>query len=104
MLAASRGKPQTPKRKRVVVIFKVLNFLAEEQSLPWMNTWPFGPGYSEGWISVALKFLLIAAILGGIALFLRILFGPGGPLRDKEFDEPEDGGSQNASGRRKKDD
>jgi len=70
-----------------------------------MNTWPFGPGYSEGWVSVVLKFILIAAILGGIALFLRILFGPGGPLRDKEFDNPPgDGGAGDASRRREKDD
>ncbi len=66
----------------------VLRFLAEEPRPQWMDTWPFGPGYSEGWISVTLKFLLIAVILGGIALFLRLLFGPGGPLRDKEFDQP----------------
>ena len=36
-----------------------------------------------------LKGLFIAAILGGMAWLLRYLFGPGGPLRDKEFDEPD---------------
>jgi len=86
------------------VNFTSLIFFVQEQSPPWKNTWPFGPGYSEGWVSVALKFVLIAAILGGIALFLRILFGPGGPLRDKEFDDPKKGGPGDASESGKKDD
>ncbi len=55
----------------------------------WHKTWPFGPGIEEGFISVVLKGLFIAAILGGMAWLLRYLFGPGGPLRDKEFEEPD---------------
>jgi len=55
----------------------------------WHKTWPFGPGLDEGFFSVFLKGLFIAAILGGMAWLLRWLFGPGGPLREKEFDEPD---------------
>lgn len=55
----------------------------------WHKTWPFGPGLEEGFFSVVLKGLFILAILGGMAWLLRYLFGPGGPLRDKEFDEPD---------------
>ncbi|WP_027185812.1 hypothetical protein [Desulfovibrio inopinatus] len=71
----------------------MLQFLAQasksilpDVSLP--NTWPFGPGYSEGFWSVVLKYGFIAIIFAFIALMLRFLFGPGGPLRDKEFDLP----------------
>ncbi|MFU2210869.1 MAG: hypothetical protein AB7D37_20820 [Desulfovibrio sp.] len=55
----------------------------------WHKTWPFGPGLEEGFFSVILKGIFILAILGGMAWLLRYLFGPGGPLRDKEFDEPD---------------
>ncbi len=58
----------------------------------WRETWPFGPGYSEGFVSTILKFGLIAVFFAAIALFLRYLFGPGGWLRDKEFDAPPPGG------------
>ncbi len=67
-----------------------LLFLAASTVEPrWHETWPFGPGLEEGFFSVVLKALFIAAILGGMAWLLRYLFGPGGPLRDKEFDEPD---------------
>ena len=49
------------------------------------STWPFGPGYSEGWLITVTKFLFIGAVFGVICLFLRVLFGPGGRLRPKEF-------------------
>ena len=55
----------------------------------WHKTWPFGPGLEEGFFSVVLKGLFILAILGGMAWLLRYLFGPGGPRRDKEVDEPD---------------
>jgi hypothetical protein len=55
----------------------------------WHKTWPFGPGVQEGFFSVVLKGLFILAILGGMAWLLRYLFGPGGPLRDKDFEEPD---------------
>jgi len=64
-------------------------FLAAAGGGPdWRETWPFGPGYSEGLVSTVLKFGLIAVFFVAIALFLRFLFGPGGWMRDKEFDLP----------------
>ncbi len=70
--------------------FSFVHFFCRAQEPGWKNTWPFGPGWSEGWESTVLKFLLIAVILGGISLLLRFLFGPGGPMRPREFDEPDD--------------
>ena len=73
-----------------MVFFDMWQFLVETVVEPsWHKTWPFGPGLGEGLFSVVLKGLFIAAILGGMAWLLRYLFGPGGPLRDKEFDEPD---------------
>ncbi len=67
-----------------------LVFLAASTVEPsWHKTWPFGPGLTEGLFSVVLKGLFIAAILGGMAWLLRFLFGPGGPLRDKDIDQPD---------------
>lgn len=37
-----------------------------------------------------MQVLVFALLFGIIMLFLRLLFGPGGPLREKEWDsEPE---------------
>ena len=71
-------------------LFDTLTFFAAAALEPsWHKTWPFGPGLDEGFLSVFLKGVFIAAILGGMAWLLRWLFGPGGPLREKEFDEPD---------------
>jgi hypothetical protein len=71
-------------------LFDSIVFLAASNVEPgWHKTWPFGPGITEGFFSVVLKGLFILAILGGMAWLLRFLFGPGGPMRDKEFDEPD---------------
>ena len=73
-----------------MALWNSLFFFASSTVEPsWHKTWPFGPGLGEGFFSVVLKGLFIAAILGGMAWLLRYLFGPGGPLRDKEFDEPD---------------
>lgn len=61
-------------------------FLAQVQPT-WRETWPFGPGYAEGWLSTFLKFAFIAVIFGVIVLGLRLLFGPGGPMRGKDWDD-----------------
>ncbi|THB63491.1 MAG: hypothetical protein D6E12_16845 [Desulfovibrio sp.] len=45
--------------------------------------WPFGHG--GFWPSVA-RLAFMAAILVGIGLFLRYLFGPGGPMRGEGFE------------------
>ncbi len=62
----------------------------------WRDTWPFGPGWAEGWVSSILKFGLIAVIFLAIAGLLRFLFGPGGFMRDKEFDLPPEASDQAA--------
>jgi hypothetical protein len=64
-----------------------LTFLAQAQPM-WRDTWPFGPGYAEGWLSTVLKFGFIGVIFLLICLFLRLAFGPGGWLREKHWDEP----------------
>jgi len=66
---------------------ETLLFLAQAEPL-WRSTWPFGPGYAEGWLSTVLKFAFIGVIFLLICGFLRLAFGPGGFLREKEWDEP----------------
>ena len=53
---------------------------------PW-DFWPFGPGYGERWVLVIARFGFIIGILAFVALVLRLLLGPKGPLRDKWIDE-----------------
>lgn len=48
--------------------------------------WPFGQGFTGGWIMTLSKFVFIGAILAVILGFLRLLFGPSGYFRDKEMD------------------
>lgn len=50
-------------------------------------SWPFNRYAYEGgfWFSVA-RFVFVALLLGAIALILRLLFGPKGPLREKGFE------------------
>jgi hypothetical protein len=64
-----------------------LSFLVQAEPL-WRNTWPFGPGYAEGWLSTLLKFAFIGLVFLLICGFLRLAFGPGGWLREKHWDEP----------------
>jgi uncharacterized membrane protein len=59
-------------------------FLAA-QSEGW-GTWPFGQGFTAGWLMTLSKFVFIGLILGLIMLALRFLFGPRGPLRDKDLE------------------
>lgn len=53
---------------------------------PQWSHWPFGPGFGGTWSAIA-RLLFVAAILGFITLFLRILFGPRGIFRDHELDK-----------------
>jgi uncharacterized membrane protein len=46
--------------------------------------WPF---VVEGWWEAAAKAALLIGILLAIGVFLRLLYGPGGPLRPKDLDE-----------------
>jgi len=54
---------------------------------PQWRAWPFNSGYGEHILPAIARFIFISLIMGGILLFLRLLFGPGGPLRDKELEE-----------------
>ena len=54
---------------------------------PEWRAWPFNSGYGEHILPALARFVFVSLIIGGILLFLRLLFGPGGPLRDKELDE-----------------
>ncbi|MGE4299694.1 MAG: hypothetical protein AB7E47_16870 [Desulfovibrionaceae bacterium] len=50
--------------------------------------WPFSyNGYGGGLLPMVAKFLFVAAIFVALILFLRFLFGPGGPLREDWIDE-----------------
>jgi len=51
------------------------------------SRWPFGPSLTGGWLLTISKFLFIGLALAGIIVLLRLVFGPGGWLRDKELDE-----------------
>jgi|SRR6056297_703415 len=55
---------------------------------PGWFSWPFGPSFTGGWILSLSKFVFIGLVLALILWLLRWAFGPGGPLRDKEFDCP----------------
>lgn len=55
-------------------------------SQPEWRLWPFGPGYGDSMLPAAARLLFAVAILGGILLFLRALFGPNGIWRDKELE------------------
>ncbi|WP_461210717.1 SHOCT domain-containing protein [Desulfocurvus sp. DL9XJH121] len=46
--------------------------------------WPFG-GETSPWLAGALRILFTALVFAALAWGLRLLFGPGGHLRPKEF-------------------
>ena len=54
---------------------------------PQWRAWPFNSGYGETLLPAVARLLFVTMIMGVILLFLRLLFGPGGPLRDKELEE-----------------
>ncbi|BDQ32885.1 SHOCT domain-containing protein [Pseudodesulfovibrio portus] len=54
---------------------------------PQWKAWPFNSGYGEHLFPAVARLLFVSLIIGAILLFLRLLFGPGGPLRDKELEE-----------------
>jgi uncharacterized membrane protein len=59
-------------------------FFSRAASSGW-EFWPFGPGYGGGWGPVLARYGFALVLLVLVALFLRLLFGPGGRLRPKEF-------------------
>lgn len=54
---------------------------------PQWRAWPFNSGYGEHILPAVARLLFVSLIIGAVLLFLRLLFGPGGPLRDKELEE-----------------
>jgi len=54
---------------------------------PQWRAWPFNSGYGEHIFPALARLAFVTLIIGAILLFLRLLFGPGGPLRDKELEE-----------------
>ena len=53
---------------------------------PIWRAWPFNAGYGEHLLPALARMVFVALIIGAILLFLRVLFGPGGKLRDPELD------------------
>ena len=54
---------------------------------PQWRAWPFNSGYGGHIIPAAARLLFVIGIFAAILIPLRLLFGPGGPLRDKELEE-----------------
>lgn len=53
---------------------------------PIWRAWPFNAGYGEHMGPAIARVVFVALIFGVILLFLRVLFGPNGYLRDEELD------------------
>lgn len=53
---------------------------------PMWKAWPFNSGYGEHILPAIARLAFVTMILVVILLGLRFLFGPGGPLRDKELE------------------
>ncbi|ADU62360.1 MAG: SHOCT domain-containing protein [Pseudodesulfovibrio sp.] len=57
---------------------------------PVWRAWPFNAGYGEHILPSIARMAFVVLIFAVIIIFLRILFGPNGPLRDKEMDREAD--------------
>jgi uncharacterized membrane protein len=77
----------------MIFSFSSLSFLVRHE--PGWLAWPFGPGMTGGWLLTLSKFVFIGLVLALIIWLLRWAFGPGGPFRDKEFDDESDRTSRN---------
>jgi len=53
---------------------------------PEWRAWPFNSGFGEHILPSIARLAFVTLIMGGIALFLRVLFGPNGFFRDEEMD------------------
>ncbi|GAB7022546.1 hypothetical protein [Salidesulfovibrio brasiliensis] len=67
-------------------ILVILSSLQDFFSDPEWRLWPFGPGYGQTLLPNLARLAFVALLMGAILLFLRILFGPKGFLRDHELD------------------
>lgn len=65
-------------------------FLALAQQGGYGPAAPPGSGYEGGIWMTLLRIVLLVVFLALITLFLRLLFGPGGWLREKEWDMTEE--------------
>lgn len=61
--------------------------------------WPFDRFYPESWLPLVAKILFVAAILGGMLLVLRKLYGPGGRLREDWVETIQEGDARRAKER-----
>lgn len=64
----------------------ILSSLQDFFSDPEWRLWPFGPGYGQTILPNLARLAFVALLMGAIFLFLRILFGPNGFMRDHELD------------------
>lgn len=62
----------------------LMRFVCAQKEWGWAM-WPFGPGSGGGFWPTVARYGVSLVFLLLIALFLRLMFGPGGPLRPKEF-------------------
>lgn len=53
---------------------------------PEWRAWPFNSGFGESIFPAIARMAFVTLIFAVIILFLRVLFGPNGFLRDKEMD------------------
>ena len=53
---------------------------------PQWRAWPFNSGYGEHILPAIARLAFVTIIMGGIILFLRVMFGPNGYFRDEEMD------------------
>ncbi len=58
----------------------------ELQNGDFWSKWPFGPTITGSWLATLTKFVFIGLVLAFIIWLLRLAFGPGGFLRDKDLD------------------
>lgn len=65
----------------------LLDFTAQVHQPSKWDIWPFNAGYGGDWQTSLATYAFSALILGGICLFLRLLYGPKGIWRDKEMDQ-----------------
>ncbi|MDO9631593.1 MAG: SHOCT domain-containing protein [Humidesulfovibrio sp.] len=63
-----------------------LNISAQTTLPSKWDGWPFNSGFGGDWQTTLATYAFSALILGGICIFLRLLYGPKGIWRDKEME------------------
>lgn len=64
----------------------LLNGFFDFLGTPQWRAWPFNAGYGDHILPAIARMVFVTLIMGAIVLFLRLLFGPKGWLRDEEMD------------------